>query len=371
MDLSLSIRQRSPIFLLMLVTIAVVALLTTGGFAHAVLSTSPLSYEDSFDIDEEGKNLSLPQFVYVDPVMDEVYIYDSKQRIIVYTSDNFPLFTHYIPSFMGLVVDENGRTYITRTVSEYNDRPKITVLNGCFQWERDILFEDFEGFDDEDFIPGKISTDNKGRLYISTINHGALIMDTDGTVLKVLAPQRNGRTVLLNNITLDSNGRVYLVSETQGRVYVYGDDWNPLFEFGEKGGSSGKLSRPRGIAVDDRNGNIYIVDYMRHAVNIYDKKGNFLFEFGGKGWSPGWFAYPSEVSIDQNGRVLVADLFNHRIQAFIPRTISEKPTELDIAGFSSGLFSTERHSYDNYFGDSLLRRLKTERRREAIQFLFP
>jgi DNA-binding beta-propeller fold protein YncE len=110
------------------------------------------------------------------------------------------------------------------------------------------------------------------------------------------------------------------LSEDKGRVFVYDENEKFLLKFGQKGGGSGKLSRPRGVAVDDKNGRVYVIDYMRHTANAYGLEGEFLFEFGGKGWSEGWFLFPSDISVDTFGNVLVADTFNHRVQVLSLRS---------------------------------------------------
>ncbi|MDY7002244.1 MAG: 6-bladed beta-propeller, partial [Thermodesulfobacteriota bacterium] len=105
------------------------------------------------------------------------------------------------------------------------------------------------------------------------------------------------------------------------RVYVYDSKENFLFKFGQKGGGSGKLSRPRGMGLDNRNKIIYVVDYMRHSAGAYSMRdGDFLFEFGGKGWRRGWFQFPSDISVDMDGNVLVADTFNNRVQVLGVKT---------------------------------------------------
>jgi DNA-binding beta-propeller fold protein YncE len=109
---------------------------------------------------------------------------------------------------------------------------------------------------------------------------------------------------------------MYLVSEDLGRIYVYDENKKIILKFGEKGGSSGKLSRPKAIAVDNRNERMYIVDYMRHTVTVYNREGEYIFEFGGMGWGEGWFQHPLDIDVDNKGRLLVADLFNHRVQVF-------------------------------------------------------
>jgi hypothetical protein len=57
---------------------------------------------------------------------------------------------------------------------------------------------------------------------------------------------------------------------------------------------------------------MYVVDYMRHTILAYDKAGTYLFEFGGRG-SAWWFKF-SDVVVNKRGQLIVADLFNHRLQ---------------------------------------------------------
>lgn len=120
--------------------------------------------------------------------------------------------------------------------------------------------------------------------------------------------------VLLRDLAIDNDGRIFLLSEETSKVYVYGPGENFLFSFGQKGGSSGKMSRPRGITLDEKKKCIYIVDYMRHTILIFDMAGRLIFEFGGRGTGPLWFNFPSAIAVDRQGRLLVADLFNNRVQ---------------------------------------------------------
>jgi hypothetical protein len=120
--------------------------------------------------------------------------------------------------------------------------------------------------------------------------------------------------VLLNDVAIDSDGRIFLLSEEMSKVYVYGPGENFIFSFGQKGGSSGKMSRPRGLSLDEKKKCIYVVDYMRQTVLVFDMAGRFSFEFGGRGAGPMWFNFPTAIDVDSQGRVIVADLFNNRVQ---------------------------------------------------------
>ena len=124
--------------------------------------------------------------------------------------------------------------------------------------------------------------------------------------------------VAVNDVVVDSNGRVYLLCPDKGRVFVLDSKWDLLFVFGEKGGASGKLSRPNSLTVDETREVIYVVDYMRHSILLYDyAAGDYLFEIGGLGMSPGWFRNPTHVAVDGFGNLIVADYFNHRVQILL------------------------------------------------------
>jgi DNA-binding beta-propeller fold protein YncE len=130
----------------------------------------------------------------------------------------------------------------------------------------------------------------------------------------VKEPPQETRIPAINNITIDKEGKLYFVSQQSGQIYVYDEDESYLFSFGTKGGSTGKLSRPQAVAVDEANELIYVVDYMRHNILTYNLDGKFQFETGGRGTSPGWFNHPTSIGTDSQGLIFVADYFNHRIQ---------------------------------------------------------
>jgi DNA-binding beta-propeller fold protein YncE len=145
---------------------------------------------------------------------------------------------------------------------------------------------------------------------------GVLFLNNRGRLMEIISPEEEGKKVMINNVMLDRADKLYMVSEDQGRIYIYDQERQFIMKFGEKGGSSGKLSRPRAVGVDDVKRRMYVVDYMRHTINVYNEEGAFIFEFGGRGWGKGWFYNPNDITIDSEGRILVADLFNHRVQVF-------------------------------------------------------
>ncbi len=281
----------------------------------------PVTYLDGITEDEDEGRLYFPSFIFAEPVRNEIYVIDSKARIIIYTSDLFPIFTlskrNGIDIPQGLTVDAKGNLYVAQGITKENPKYRISVFNTRFKLERDIYLEGFDG--ESAFVPSYLAVDKKGNIYVAgSYFPGVLVINTQDHHTYIISPEEEGKKVRLNYVHIDMNGRTYLVSEEEGHIYVYDENRKFLFKFGEKGGSSGKLSRPQAVAVDNRNGRMYVADYMRHTVNVYDKEGKYLFEFGGLGWGEGWFQYPKDIAVDSAGRILVADTFNNRIEVFKP-----------------------------------------------------
>jgi len=315
-------RNISPLFLCLVAFAVLYPSFLIPRDARAQTISTPAIFEGVIDKDEEGGAMSLPSFVLAEPVRKEIYVIDSKARIIIYTSDFFPLYTlgqeSGIEKPQGLAVDGDGTLYVAQPASEGNPHNRISVFSPCLKWKRDIILKGFEG--DDTFYPYRVARDKNGNMYVAGLSFpGVLVLDADERFTDMIIPEEDGKKVKLNDVVLDKKGRIYLVSEDTGHVYVYDGNRKFLFKFGEKGGSSGKLSRPRAIGIDGRNGRMYVVDYMRHTILVYDSEGRYVFEFGGMGWGEGWFQYPTDLAVDSEGRILIADFFNNRIQVFYLR----------------------------------------------------
>ncbi len=279
--------------------------------------------------DDRGHPLEFPSFLYYDSYQDEFYIIaSSRARVIIYTPDFFPFFSFgpgrgaLVP--MALTIDKGGTLYLAQGTGEKNPgRAMLTLFNAADIKITDIFFKGFEGADT--FYPKSIALGATGHLYLAGLEfEGVVVLSREGKFIKLISPkdkilpEEPLKKASITDVYVDTQGRLYLLSEEMGRFYVYDRGEHFLFKGGVKGGSSGKLSRPRGIAADPRRNLIYVIDYMRHTGLAYDyNDGRFVFEFGGRGWSPGWFNFPTDIAVDARGRVYVADLFNHRVQVLV------------------------------------------------------
>ena len=315
-------------------------------------------------VDDDGNRLNYPSSVFFDPVEEEIYVVNAGAgRVVVYGADFFP--RNSIGTGRGIIaprsgtVLNNGDVYICQIENTKDSPNRISILNGAFFIKREIILDEIPEF--QGFSSTNIAVNTEGDMYLSgDTGYGVLVLDDQGKFLRHLQPkdkvghlsfrrwEESGekdnesdvdyenipeefrprkynlgeRTaasdglwpVRINDIKIDSTGRLYLVSFETSKIYVYDYFENFIFSFGVKGGTPGKLSQPKSLAIDEARGIIYVADYMRHTILAYNMFGEFLFEFGGRGWEPGSLNYPTELAVNNNGQVIVSDLFNRRVQ---------------------------------------------------------
>ncbi|NPA94237.1 MAG: hypothetical protein GXO58_02275 [Thermodesulfobacteria bacterium] len=301
-----------------------------------------------------------------------------KGNIIVYGSNFFPTATlgpgRGADAPRGAYIDNEGMVYVCQGTT-LDRKARITIFNPAFFPVDEITFDDIP--DAEDFTPTNLIIGQTGNIYVTGQNaRGLLVLDKDGNFLHWLKPmdlifdqeilqetnteeadtspvedappetsaepeetdtpdmrdllpadllptqeknyiEENAPStgpVKVTDVTRDKEGHLYVLSAETSKVYVYSLNEELLFSFGQKGGSTGKMSRPKSLAIDEEKKAVYVVDYMRHTILIYDLGGTFMYEFGGMGTGPGWFQFPSSIALNRDGNLIVADLFNQRVQ---------------------------------------------------------
>ena len=88
------------------------------------------------------------------------------------------------------------------------------------------------------------------------------------------------------------------------------------------------------IAVDgDRN--VYVFDEQAHDIRVYDATGAYVETLGGRGEGPGEFSRAEAMALLPDGRLVVRDPGNQRIQVFGPGPGELDEWTYDVGGFYS------------------------------------
>jgi len=94
-------------------------------------------------------------------------------------------------------------------------------------------------------------------------------------------------------------------------VKVYNFDTGTHVHTIEQNGQGWKFNGPSGVCVDPYLGNIFITDYRDHSIFVFDHDLKFVTKLG-----VGQLNGPRGIAVDTKGRLLVADMGNHRLAVF-------------------------------------------------------
>jgi len=120
-------------------------------------------------------------------------------------------------------------------------------------------------------------------------------------------------------IAIDKHHRRIVIADTFNNrlVFLSSIDLSLLFSVGKHGSQPGEFDSPSGIAIDDDRHRIIVCDCGNHRVQVLSSiDGSFLLEFGSKGHQPSQLDDPDGVCVDNQGRIIVADTSNNRLQSF-------------------------------------------------------
>jgi DNA-binding beta-propeller fold protein YncE len=185
----------------------------------------------------------------------------------------------------------------------------------------------------EGWSPLGVRIDPSGIVYVTDVTKDAnrireFIIPQDVNMmawyaLNATAPEYGdsgqgvGEFMFPNAATSDSSGRVYVSDGNNGRVSVWDEGGNFLFNFADGSGEVG-VSLPRGIFIDQAD-RLYVVDAVGQNVKVYDVSGpepEFLHAFGDWGAEDGLFNYPNDIYVDEGGRLYIVDRENDRVQVW-------------------------------------------------------
>lgn len=230
--------------------------------------------------------------------------------------------------------------------------PKLAPVGN---WERlpiGLLHRDVAG----------VAVGANDRVYLATrVRSCIFIYERDGTFVRTW-----GEGVFsdrLHGITAHPDGTLFIVDDAGHSVRHFTSDGKELAPLGPVGKSSdtgydgtnaasiarsaGPYNRPTNIAVAP-NGDLYVSDgYGNARVHHFSPDGELIRSWGEPGTGPGQFMISHGICVLPDGRVLVADRENDRIQVFDARGAFlaewadvQRPTQL-VLGPDGLLFLAE------------------------------
>jgi DNA-binding beta-propeller fold protein YncE len=260
---------------------------------------------------EETGQFGLLGGVFFDEKKNRLYVTDSTNRRILAFDSDFKFVSEFtgggaLSSPASLVRDSKDRFFVAEPT-----KGQVLLIDMVAK-RIDPL--DFSAVPKANPLhPGNLAVDSADRLYIvDKANQRVIIFNSD-LQFERLVLIRGGQG--LNDVKVDSEGRIHAVNTTDGSVWVFDGKRNRLLKFGSRGTAKGAFRFPVSLGVG-RNGRIYVVDQHMNKVLVFNKKGQFFFDFAQLGWREGRLHYPSYVFVNNSGQIFIIDRQNARISVF-------------------------------------------------------
>ena len=231
--------------------------------------------------------------------------------------------------------------------------------------------------------PDGIALAADGRLFVADeFNNRIRVISADGATVSTYAGDgvdgfadgstSTARFDFPNRVAVAADGRLFVADELNHRIRVISADGATVSTYAGSGStgfvngstSTARFSQPQGVAVA-ADGRVFVVDTGNHRIRVISADGATVSTYAGSGntgFSAGGFAdgststarfdEPNEVVVASDGRVFVADTFNHRIrvisadgasvstyagsgaiaQANVPQLESQAAVDIDLNG---------------------------------------
>jgi hypothetical protein len=148
-----------------------------------------------------------------------------------------------------------------------------------------------------------------------TNNHRIQIFNKDGKFLSHFGSNGsgNGQMNFPFGVAILPDGKIVVADTGNHRIQIFNKDGTYSSQFGSNGSGDGQMNKPAGIAILDEK--IVVTDSENHRVQIFNKDGTYSSQFGSGGSDNGQMNFPTGIAI-LDGKILVVDSENHRIQIF-------------------------------------------------------
>jgi ABC-type Fe3+ transport system permease subunit/sugar lactone lactonase YvrE len=164
--------------------------------------------------------------------------------------------------------------------------------------------------------PVGISVGPDGDVYVAdTHYHRVMVYSPTGELVKQWGSRGTepGQFISPTDIAFDDKGHIFVAEYGDNdRIQVFDHDGKFLYKFGSFGGDPGQLSRPQSMVIVGQD--LYIADSCNHRIAVYKTDGTFVRVMGKAGGELGEFRFPYGLDIDSNGRLVVCEFGNERVQ---------------------------------------------------------
>lgn len=307
---------------------------SVAAFAASAVAQSP-TYVDRLALPVATDSIRYPRTVAVDHATGEIFVADTRgNRILIFDPEG--LFSYQIvgggdfSAPRGIAVDPEGLLLI---IANRERRPAILELDFDGLFRRPLPLTGLPA-DVREPAPSSIAVSPSGdRLYVvDNANLRLWIADRDGGLLGSVdfgaeVDEDLRRDLILGKV--DVYGDAVVIAEpTLGQVRIFELDGSARGRIGLKGTAPCRLGFPVAAALD-RDGNLLVIDQQRMVLMRWSQQNRCLAEYIGGGAAPGFLYYPMDMALDAQGRVLIAQGFEGRVQLYGGMTPAATATDDD------------------------------------------
>ena len=138
--------------------------------------------------------------------------------------------------------------------------------------------------------------------------------------------------ICLTGICVTPNGKLCISNPDMKTVHVVTPEGRLESRFNTCLPALEKDFNPWGLA-SNKEGEVFVCDWNNDVIRVFDQSGQECRRFGGQGQEPGKLCNPQDLAVTPDGKVLVADTDNHRIQVRCHRPIKTFSYQIGLSAF--------------------------------------